>query len=126
MFYYSYFKSQWAMPINRNFEFYELFNYQILKIKESGNLRFIQHSYEMESNKCGTSSNQKGSPIDLYTIILAVLVYIGGLGASVLILILENCWKFSRKTKEREHIMEQYSTTAEVRNRSQLSVHSVE
>ena len=126
MFYYSYFKSQWAMPINRNFEFYELFNYQILKIKESGNLRFIQHSYEMESNKCGTSSNQKGSPIDLYTIILAVLVYIGGLGASVLILILENCWKFSRKTKERENIMEQYSTTAEVRNKSQLSVHSVE
>ena len=37
-----------------------------------------------------SSSRQKGSPIDLYTIITPVLLFIGGMCASVLTLILEN------------------------------------
>ena len=61
-----YFKSQWAMPISKNFEFYDLFNYQIMKIKESGILNFIKQSYEDKyggiHRKCEFSAPEKTTP----------------------------------------------------------------
>ena len=58
-----YFKSQWAMPISKNFELYDLFNYQIMKIKESGILHFIRQSYGDGgmTRKC-ESTNDKREP----------------------------------------------------------------
>jgi hypothetical protein len=89
------------MPISTSLEFYDTFNYQIMKIKESGILHYIVKTYETTdggiSRNCENTRRQKGSPIDMYTIISPVILFIGGICASVLLLIIENCWKFGKK-----------------------------
>ena len=73
------------MPISTSFEFYDTFNYKIMKMKESGILPFIIKAYETKyggiSRTCESSCRQKGSPIDLYTIITPVLLFMGGIWA---------------------------------------------
>ena len=114
------------MPINKDFEFYELFNYQILKIKESGILDYIQKVYQTKYGgiirQCENSKRQKGSPIDPYTVIAPIIVFLGGLSVCFLILMVENCWSFSKKRKEEENSEELFSTRTDVSPSSQLGV----
>ena len=91
------------MPISYDFEFYHTFNYQIMKLKESGVLQYIVKTYENKyggiSRNCENLKRQKGSPIDMHTIITPVIFFIGGASISLLFLIIENCWKFGKKAK---------------------------
>ena len=118
------------MPISKTFEFYETFNYQIMKIKESGILKYIQHVYEDKyggiHRTCESSAQEKGSPIDLHTVISAVAIFISGLGASILLLPVEMCWRFYKARLEREepYSTDTESTTGEIRI-SRMSVESV-
>ena len=115
-YHYRYFKSQWAMPISYDFEFYDTFNYQIMKIKESGVLQFIMKSYENKyrgiKRTCENPKRQKGSPIDMYTIIILVIFFIGGICSSILFLLIENCWKFVKQKQEGEHVANDCSESA--------------
>ena len=104
------------MPISYDFEFYDTFNYQIMKIKESGVLQFIMKSYENKyggiKRTCENPKRQKGSPIDMYTIIILVIFFIGGICSSILFLLMENCWKFGKQKKERKDVVNDYSENA--------------
>ena len=67
-----------------------MFNYKLMKLKESGVISFILKSYENKyggiSRNCGTLKRQKGTSIDFHTIIAAALVFLVGLLLSILIL----------------------------------------
>ena len=123
------------MPISYKFEFYDTFNYQIMKIKESGLLPFIVKAYENKyggiSRTCENPKREKGSAIDFYTIITPIIIYIGGIIISLFLIILEICWTFwKRKKKERKQEMFQYSsdsaydTKGNNTNSSHLSINS--
>jgi len=94
------------MPISKNFEFLNLFNYQIMKIKESGILNYIEKSYYSKfggiKRLCESSVRQKGTPIDIYTVISAVMIYISGLSICIFGVILENVWKLFYKRKNND------------------------
>ena len=120
------------MPISTSFEFYDTFNYQIMKIKESGILHYIVKTYETTdggiSRNCENPRRQKGSPIDMYTIISPVILFIGGICASVLLLIIENCWKFGKKKEEPKAVDVLYSTSSystDGNHTSQMSINSI-
>ena len=98
------------MPMSKTFEFYDLFNYQILKIKESGVLNHIitvyQEKYGGLNRPCDSFVRAKGSPIDLHTLASLVVVLLSGIGGSVLVLLLEILWHNRRKcrgTEQEEH-----------------------
>ena len=120
------------MPISTSFEFYDTFNYEIMKIKESGILHYIVKTYETTdggiSRNCENPRRQKGSPIDMYTIISPAILFIGGICASVLLLIIENCWKFGNKKEEPKSVDELYSTSSystDGNHTSQISINSI-
>ena len=118
------------MPIRKNFEFYDLFNYQIMKIKESGILHYIRQSYGDGgmNRKCESTKRQKGTPIDLYTFITPVLVLFVSFIASFIILIAEICLNYVNKQKQQNNINSPYTgrpISPEEHDISQLSVQSV-
>ena len=102
------------MPISYEFEFYDTFNYQLMKIKESGLLPFIVKSYENKyggiSRTCENPKREKGSAIDFYTIISPIIIYIGGLLLSFFLIISEIWWAFWKKKKETKQEIFQYSS----------------
>ena len=84
------------MPISKTFEFYEIFNYSILKIKESGILQYIDKTYQEKyggiHRACDSPSVPKGTAISLHTVVSAVAVLLAGICAGILLVLLEMCW----------------------------------
>ena len=118
------------MPISKNFEFYDLFNYQIMKLKESGILHYIRQSYGDGgmNRKCESTKRQKGTPIDLYNFITPVLVLFVSFIASFTILIAEVCFNYLKKQKKQNSIDGQITgrtNSPEEHYMSQISVQSV-
>ena len=110
--YFRFFKSQWAMPMSKTFEFYDLFNYQILKIKESGVLNHIITTYQEKyggiNRPCDSFTRGKGSPLDLHTMAFLVVVILSGMGGSVVVFMLEVLWYNRRKYRGTEQEEKKY------------------
>ena len=120
------------MPISKTFEFYDVFNYQIMKLKESGIMTYIEHVYQDKyggiNRPCEFSVRQKGSPIDLYTVISAIAVFITGLVSSVMMVVMEMLFWWFKTKQDRERAREQYTDTTTNNSNSrtsQISVQSV-
>ena len=78
-----------------------------MKIKESGILNHIQHSYEEKyggiARTCSSGVRSKGTPIDVHTVISALFIFIVGFILTILLMIVENgfkAWKYIKKNKE--------------------------
>ena len=116
------------MPFSKTFEFYDVFNYQIMRLKESGILKYIEHVYHEKyggiHRACEFSVQEKGSPIDLYTVVSAVAVFLAGLVMSVMVLVLEMLvgWYMAKQDRAREHYADNSNDNS---NDSQISVQSV-
>ena len=93
--YFSYFKSQWAMPMSKRFEFYEVFNFSILKLKESGVLQYIDKTYQEKyggvHRACDSPTNAKGTAIPLHTVVSAIAAMLAGISASAVLVFAEIC-----------------------------------
>ena len=116
------------MPFSKTFEFYDVFNYQIMRLKESGIMKYIEHVYHEKyggiHRACEFSVQEKGSPIDLYTVVSAVGVFLAGLVMSVMVLVLEMLvwWFKAKQDRAREHYAD---NSKDNNNDSQISVQSV-
>ena len=116
------------MPFSKTFEFYDVFNYQIMRLKESGIMKYIEHVYHEKyggiNRACEFSVQEKGSPIDLYTVVSAVAVFLAGLVMSVMVLLLEMLvwWFMAKQDRAREHYAD---NSKDNNNDSQISVQSV-
>ena len=78
------------MPVKKNFEFYELFNLNILKLRESGIQFEIFKKYGFKHNgniECGTW--QKGSAIGMESVISAIIIMLGGIFLPLIIFVVE-------------------------------------
>ena len=96
------------MPMSKDFEFYDLINHQILKIKESGLLQHIQLCYERVyggvDRTCSSDVRKKGTPIDLHTVISAFGIFLTGFLISNIFFLLENALKkFKRNVRTDEN-----------------------
>ena len=85
-----YLKSQWAMPVKKNFEFDELFNLNMLKLRESGVQFeiFKKYGFKHKGNiECGTW--HKGSAIGMKSVISAIMIMLGGIILPLIIYVVE-------------------------------------
>ena len=88
-------------------------------------MKTYDRKYGGISRSCDKVRNEKGTPIDGYTIILPVIVFISALVLSFVILIAENLWKFCRQPATiPAKIDEQYSTKDEQKSINTLSINS--
>ena len=79
--------------VKKNFEFHELFNFMILKMRETGIQDYIFKQYARKrgaKSECG--NKDKFLPLNLEAVISAFLVYMAGLGFCVKILMFEIFW----------------------------------
>ena len=86
----SYFKSQWAMAVNKGFPFQELFNIMILRMKENGLQETIFRRYNDEQGgepDCG--KRQKGSSLGMKSVISAFIILATGIFLSLTIFMFE-------------------------------------
>ena len=78
------------MPVRKDFEFYELFNIMILRMRESGIQFDIFKNYRDKqggSPDCGRRA--KGSSLGIKSVISAVIVQLAGMVLSIIILCIE-------------------------------------
>ena len=76
------------MPMSKTFEFYEVFNFSILKLKESGVLKYIDKTYQ---EACDSPINAKGTGIPLHTVVSAIAAMLAGISASAVLVFAEIC-----------------------------------
>ena len=89
-----YFKGQWAMPVGKQFLFSELFNLQIMKMRNGGNIHYIFKQHKEKNGgkqQCGKSA--KGSSLGMKPLISAFIILIAGILISLCIILVENLIK---------------------------------
>ena len=85
-----YLKSQWAMPVRKDFKFKELFNIIILKLRESGIQFDIFKKYrDKQGGEPDCGRRARGSALGEKSVISAILIMIAGIILSFIILIVE-------------------------------------
>ena len=95
-----YFKGQWAMPVRKGFEFYELFNIMILKMKEGGIQFDIFKKYrDKQGGVPDCSKRDSGSALGMKSVISAAIVQLLGIILSIIILFVEITWKHMTRVK---------------------------
>ena len=95
-----YFKGQWAMPVRKDFEFYELLNIMILKMKEGGIQFDIFKKYrDKQGGVPDCSKRDKGSALGIKSVISAASVQVLGIILSIIILFVEIAWDHMKRVK---------------------------
>ena len=85
-----YFRGQLAMPIKKDFEFYELFNLMILRMRESGLHDYtFKHYAKKRYAQSECSRRDKGDPLNMEAVISAFVVYVAGFCLSFALLFIE-------------------------------------
>ena len=90
----SHFKSPTGFPFNKDFEFKEIINYSILKMKDAGIHNIIRKRYLADDEKtaaCGKRS--EGSSLGIFGTISFFIILSLGIITSILLLILELIWR---------------------------------
>lgn len=103
-----YFTVQWAIPVKRGFEFVELLNIMIMRMRESGLQKDILNKYEVEQGlvmDCG--KKKKGSALGMNTVFSAITIHVLGICIPIFILGGEIAYRYLVKRVERENLREQ-------------------
>ena len=90
-----YFKGQFAMTVKKGFQFSELFNIVILKLRETGIQSDIFNTYHGKkrvAHSCG--KREKGSGLGMKSVISAVIIQLVGIILPIFIFFGEVAWKF--------------------------------